>query len=188
MESNLRKNFLALFKRPLSLIICSIAVCFVLLGNNKAVEARSWADRDPVDNYAHIAYIAVKHCNIEILEFLIGNLVDVNYGDTNGTTLLHYSMGRSCQKVKEVLIEKGANVDAVESLSGYTSLHRAALEGDIRGVRLLLEKGADPYIKEKYNGEMPLDIAISTLRYLEGKEARPSQEQRTRRKIVELLS
>jgi|GEM_PF-4554841 len=188
MERKLRKNFLIILKRSLSFTICSIAVCFVLLDSNKASGANWWAKRNPVDNYAHIAYIAVKHCNIEILEFLIGNLVDVNYGDTNGTTLLHYSIGRSCPKVKEVLIEKGANVNAVESLTGLTPLHKAAMESDIRSAKLLLEKGADRYIKEKFNGQIPRDIAVSVLRSMEGREARPSQEQRDQRKIVELLS
>ncbi|WP_341808558.1 ankyrin repeat domain-containing protein [Wolbachia endosymbiont (group E) of Neria commutata] len=178
MASNLKKVIL-------STVYCTL--CVFCLSSSKVL-AVFWADRNPVDNYAHIAYIAVKHCNTEILEFLVGNLVDVNYGDTNKTTLLHYSMGRSCHEVKEILIKKGADVNAIESTTGFTPLHKAAMEGDIRGVRLLLEKGADPYIKEKFNGLMPLDLAMSTLRHLEGKEVRPNQEQRTQRKIVELLS
>ncbi|MBD0392137.1 ankyrin repeat domain-containing protein [Wolbachia endosymbiont of Pentalonia nigronervosa] len=159
--------------KKVTLSIVYSILCVFCFSSSKASAGFRWADRDPVDNYAHIAYIAVKHCNIEILEFLVGNLVDVKYGDANKTTLLHYSMGRSCQKVKEILIEKGADVNAIESATGFTPLHKAAMEGDIRGVRLLLEKGADPYIKEKFNGLMPLDLAMSTLRHLEGKEASP---------------
>lgn len=175
-------------KKVSSTLSIGLIILYVFCFSSSKVSAASWADNRPIYNYAHIAYMAVKHCNVEILEFLIGNLVDINHGDVSGTTLLHYSMGRSCQKVKEILIEKGANVNAIESATGFTPLHKAAMEGDIRGVRLLLEKGADPYIKEKFNGLMPLDLAVSTLSYLEGKEARPSQEQRTQRKIVELLS
>ena len=41
---------------------------------------------------------------------------------------------------------------------GSTALHRAASTADVPLVKLLLDKGADPFIKDE-RGEMPLDLA-----------------------------
>ena len=58
-----------------------------------------------------------------------------------------------------MLIEKGSDLNARRS-DGYSALHVAAANGNNTGVRLLLEHGADPLIKDN-NGRTPLLVALS---------------------------
>ena len=48
-----------------------------------------------------------------------------------------------------MLLEKGAAVDVQGTLEGFTALMTAAAEGQTEVVRLLLEHGADPGLKDK---------------------------------------
>jgi len=62
--------------------------------------------------------------------------------------------------VAEILIAKGADVNAVDTESGSTPLHHAAGWGRKEVVELLLTKKADPNRRNKA-GQTPLDLAIS---------------------------
>ena len=59
----------------------------------------------------------------------------------------------------ELLLDKGANVKAVNSEAGTTPLHEAAAKGHAETVELLLKRGADPDAKSK-NGTTALDEAL----------------------------
>ena len=55
------------------------------------------------------------------------------------------------------LIEQGADLDAEDA--GSTSLHVAALTGEIEIVKYLIEKGAFIGPKTDYNDQVPLHLA-----------------------------
>jgi len=63
--------------------------------------------------------------------------------------------------VMRLLISRGAPVDGRGSPSGHTSLHEAALNGDVALVRLLMENGADRRLR---TGDGQTALEISTLK------------------------
>lgn len=59
----------------------------------------------------------------------------------------------------ELLIRNRADLNAKDDKYGATALHLAAYRGHKKVVRILLEKGADIYAKDK-EGDTPLDAAL----------------------------
>jgi ankyrin repeat protein len=106
---------------------------------------------------------------VRVIRYLINCGVPVNEKDKNGVTPLHRAVRfRSPAAVKE-LIARGADLNAVDSRTRSTPLHRAVtntgapanagkMDAAIEIARLLLANGADPRIKNT-NGKTPVDYA-----------------------------
>ena len=60
-----------------------------------------------------------------------------------------------------ILVKAGANVNA-QAMDDVTPLHDACLVGQLKMVKMLLEKGADPRLKNK-KGKTPQDVAHPSL-------------------------
>jgi cytohesin len=76
---------------------------------------------------------------------------------------LHNAADKGRKEVADLLIAKGANVNAVGDLFGGTPLHAAAFGDHKEIVELLIAKGADVNAKvaSGFNkGMTPLDLAI----------------------------
>jgi len=71
---------------------------------------------------------------------------------------LHVAAAKGHVDVARLLLERGADVNAKESVYDATPLHIAALYGHADVARLLLEHGANPSIRDK-DGGTPLDVA-----------------------------
>ncbi|MGY8732999.1 MAG: ankyrin repeat domain-containing protein [Pirellulales bacterium] len=82
---------------------------------------------------------------------------DVNAKASNGTPL-HLAATFGHKEIAELLIDKGADVNAVGGLLGWTPLHWAAREGRKEVAELLIAKGADVNAKDE-DGKKPLDWA-----------------------------
>ena len=65
---------------------------------------------------------------------------------------------RSFPRIAEDLIQRGAEVNAINGYDGNTALHYAAMKGSRELVELLLANGADPTVKNKA-GLTPADEA-----------------------------
>ncbi len=63
----------------------------------------------------------------------------------NGNTALHAALAGRESETAYLLIERGADIAAADSQE-WTPLHLAAHSGDLLGVEMLLERGADPHI------------------------------------------
>jgi ankyrin repeat protein len=61
---------------------------------------------------------------------------------------LHYAASRAQKTIIEILLDHSAYIDA-ESPNGSTPLMMAAMYGNADCVRLLLEAGADPTLKNE---------------------------------------
>ena len=101
---------------------------------------------------------------------------DVDRGDKTGITALMRAAGGGFEETCTILLEYGANVDAVDVNAGSTALHRAALYGQIETAKVLVAAGATLSVREaptpstgalaaKRYGDTPLDVARSHQHY-----------------------
>ena len=85
----------------------------------------------------------------------------VNDISTGGATPLHMcGMSRISQKSTAYLIERGGDIEAVDTY-GYRPLHRMASNNLAIGAEALLQAGADVYASTSRRGETPMSIARS---------------------------
>ena len=122
----------------LLLLVC----CFVF------TTGRTIAQQSPL-------FAAVKNNNIESLESLLDNKVDVNVYDNDSDHILMYAAMYASADCMQLLIKKGANVNAVNKI-GETPLMWC--NHDIQKTKLLLQNGADINAKAK-SGNTALLIA-----------------------------
>jgi len=98
----------------------------------------------------------------ELARILLTAGAKVNIRDHRGETPLHVaariSPWHNEREVVSTLLTHGADPNAVDPKSGYTPLHWAAVCGNEQVCRLLLDKGADPWIKDNW-GRTPITIA-----------------------------
>ena len=98
--------------------------------------------------------LAAIQNQIELAKLLIEQGAEVN---KPGWTPLHYAATKGHIDIMRLLIENSAYLDA-ESPNGTTPLMMAAYYGTPQAVKLLLEEGADPLIKNKL-GLSAMDFA-----------------------------
>jgi len=102
------------------------------------VEIRTPEDESPL-------MMAALKGHLELARRLIDRGADVN---KTGWAPLHYAATNGHLAIMELLLEHHAYIDA-ESPNGTTPLMMAAHYGSTAGVRLLLEAGADPQLKNQ---------------------------------------
>ena len=102
---------------------------------------------------------AVINRDIEAVKQHLAAGTNVDEKDGVGWTPLHYAAVEGNKEVVELLITKGADVNAKDDQSGETPLHFAAFSGHKEIVELLIAKGADVNAKDD-DGKTPLDSAI----------------------------
>jgi ankyrin repeat protein len=74
---------------------------------------------------------------------------------------LHEAANHGHYPLAQILVKHGANVMAT-GLDDMTPLHDAAAIGNQKLVKMLIDKGADPYFKNK-KGKTPQDVAHASL-------------------------
>jgi ankyrin repeat protein len=79
--------------------------------------------------------------------------------DENGQTLLFEAVKKNDEKTTEVLLNRNADVHAIENIQESTPLMMAVNLGHIDIARMLLDAGADPEIKGIF-GQTPLVRAV----------------------------
>ncbi|MEP6791356.1 MAG: ankyrin repeat domain-containing protein [Ramlibacter sp.] len=102
------------------------------------VESRSAQDESPL-------MLAALKGQLDLVKKLIERGADVN---KTGWTPLHYASTNGHLEVINLLLENHAYIDA-ESPNGTTPLMMAAQYGPATAVKLLLEAGADPALKNQ---------------------------------------
>mgnify|MGYP001597423749 CR=1 FL=1 len=95
---------------------------------------------------------------IHLAQLLIESGADIDTKDVDGLTPLFYAVNSSRSDVGKLLIEKGADVNAVSNSNGWTPLKWAVCDGYLDIVRLLIEKGVDVNTKDNF-GKTPLSWA-----------------------------
>eukprot|EP00698_Gefionella_okellyi_P022857 TRINITY_DN7655_c0_g1_i2.p1 TRINITY_DN7655_c0_g1~~TRINITY_DN7655_c0_g1_i2.p1 ORF type:complete len:1230 (-),score=320.82 TRINITY_DN7655_c0_g1_i2:27-3716(-) len=85
---------------------------------------------------------------------------DVNVCDKFGYSPLFVACRSGRKNMIWQLIERGANVNACENVTGDTALHAAAEQGFVKVVQYLVQIGADRTIANKC-GRTPADVAMT---------------------------
>lgn len=99
-----------------------------------------------------------NHSIAELEKTIQANPPIVNQPDERGFTPLVLSTYLGNQAAAELLIKYGADLDAQDAMMGNTALMGVCFKGSLALARLLLEKGANPHIRNN-NGETALDFA-----------------------------
>ena len=100
-------------------------------------------------------HVAAELGNIEAVKQHLDDGTEVNAKDENGLTPLHFA---KTKEIADLLISKGADVNAKEAKNRITPLHWAAWRGRKEIAELLIAKGADLNTKNK-DGGTPLHNA-----------------------------
>jgi ankyrin repeat protein len=80
--------------------------------------------------------------------------------DREGLTPLHIAAGAGNVEAIQALLEKGADLFAVDSKMGVSILHKAVYSGNAQAVSVLLQHGALINLQSPSNGDTPLHDAI----------------------------
>ena len=101
---------------------------------------------------------ACKKGDIEAVKQHLAAGADVNAGGVFGKTPLHLAALNDHKEIAELLIAKGADVNAKQAVEGETPLHLATWDGYKEIAELLINNGADVNAKDE-DGRTPLDWA-----------------------------
>jgi ankyrin repeat protein len=119
-------------------------------------------DRGGDTNFA----IAIRDKKADLVKKMLTCGADVNLKTTEGWYPLHTAAYYGPPEMIDLLVSKGANVNAPGDYDGWTPLHMASQQDDPAVVKALLKDGADKTIKSsggKTAAEMATDPAIAAL-------------------------
>jgi ankyrin repeat protein len=85
---------------------------------------------------------AVKNLDLKSARALISQHVDVNAGESDGSTALHWAVQRNNAAMVDALLASGANVKAANRYN-VTPLSLACMNGNAGIIEILLKAGAD---------------------------------------------
>ena len=99
--------------------------------------------------------------NRAIISVLIEKGLNINKPNWVGRTFLHKCAEEDDVNTADILLEFGANIDAIEAVYGETPIASAARCGKVKMVTFLKEKGADLSGDSKNSWSQPILIAES---------------------------
>jgi len=107
------------------------------------------------DKKRTVLMMAATKGQFDIVKFLCGKGADINAGDSDSQTALMYASRNRFDAtpdnaIAEFLLSNGAEVNVRSKKKGFTVLMLAASAGNVELVQQLLEKGADPAIKDNF--------------------------------------
>uniref|UniRef100_A0ACD6AGU2 Uncharacterized protein n=3 Tax=Avena sativa TaxID=4498 RepID=A0ACD6AGU2_AVESA len=101
---------------------------------------------------------AISRQNVDLVRYFLDQGADVHKVNDSGSTPLHFAAGtRGCCEIVELLLSKGADVDAIQL--GGTALHLAARYGLDDIMKVLLDHHADHKIALGGTGYTALVLA-----------------------------
>ena len=102
---------------------------------------------------------ACYECNLDIVKYLVECGADINIPNIEGCTCLMNAVPKP--ELCDYLLSVGANIHVQDS-TGHTALHYAVNLGFDDTARLLISRGADPYIKNHHGDDVFRMASMST--------------------------
>ncbi|KAK1947697.1 Kinesin-like protein KIF15 [Phytophthora citrophthora] len=68
----------------------------------------------------------------------------------HGWSGLHWAASQNHAEILKLLLQQGAQVNAIDHINGWTALHVAVIRESISCISILLSSGADPRIRDNY--------------------------------------
>lgn len=93
-------------------------------------------------------FFSAQSNDVNRVNCLLQKGTPVNIEDCSGYTALHYGARNGHMKICKLLLENGANINALTRSGHATALHRAATQGHIEITEFLLKSRADPNIRD----------------------------------------
>ncbi|MEN6622754.1 MAG: ankyrin repeat domain-containing protein [Smithella sp.] len=133
------------------LVGCNSFQKIVQKKDSKALKDYIYGERDVnmMEDGATLLMWASYHCNIEAVKLLLKRGAAVNSQGRDEKIALHSAATTGCVEVIDYLIDKGANIDALDN-KGCSPLGLAAWYWKEDAVQLLLERGANDNIAINY--------------------------------------
>ncbi len=89
--------------------------------------------------------------NFDEVKKILENTSDIDLADKLGRTPLHYVAFNGDLKSAQLLLEKGADINALDNSKQWTPLFFAVFMKHQDMTNLLIKEGADQTIKDKFN-------------------------------------
>ena len=123
-----------------------ISMVKVLLNHGADVNGLGMDNRTPL----HSTVLCHLDNTYQIIEELLLNGADINLKDNNNETVIHYAayQGTIQENLFQELVKKCDDPNVVDAVEGKTPLHNAIEGGSESKVKILLDHGADPYIRD----------------------------------------
>ncbi|KAG6595782.1 Kinesin-like protein [Phytophthora cinnamomi] len=86
----------------------------------------------------------------QVRDMLDDGVVDANIADQHGWSGLHWAASQNHSDILQLLLQKGAEINAIDQINGWTALHVAVVRESVPCVQLLLSSGAEPRIRDHY--------------------------------------
>ena len=130
---------------------------------------------------------AARNGHLDIIEFLVPLLDEINPKDKSGLTPLHYAAANDHVEVVKYFCKQLDDKNPITN-AGWTLLHYAAMHGQANIVEYLVSVVDDK--NPKFLGKTPLDYArlrghTKVVKVLQGSEVKPL-EQQNRQLIAQL--
>lgn len=110
----------------------------------------------------NVLFSAISSCDVPLVKLLCERGADVHFLDSDKAQPLAYYFDHEFDKesaeICQILIDHGAEVNHKDE-GNFTALYAAIYDECVSAVKVLLENGADPLIKND-EGQTPLDLAM----------------------------
>jgi len=93
---------------------------------------------------------------------LVADGAEVNAAHGDGMTGLHWAAENGNSEIASILLESGADVEAVTRLGAYRPLHLAARKGHVSVIQLLLDASGDAAVESTTGKVTPLHFAAAS--------------------------
>lgn len=108
-------------------------------------------------------FLAIQNNHADVVRYLIENGADLTLQDQYAGTPLHNAAYMGNVEIAKLLIDAGADVNAVSNRDRGTPICIAVMEDKVEMVKFLLEKGADPNVRIGYYEETLLHFSVSNV-------------------------